>query len=177
MRFQPAKILVPTDFTAHSRAAADAAAVLARTFRGSLQLLHVVPLSDYIGYIGDAEDPRFNTGELQDAVREQVAIEGRKELARLADEGVPVEFNTIEGPPAAEICEFAVRNWMELIVIGTHGRTGVKRLLIGSVAENVVRHAKIPVLTIHLSDGPGAPAVERAKAGRADGSRRAPALR
>jgi nucleotide-binding universal stress UspA family protein len=79
---------------------------------------------------------------------------GREELKRLladvvpADAAVPSEHRLLVGPPAETIVEVAEREGAELIVMGTHGRTGLARLLMGSVAEEVVRKAKCPVLTV-----------------------------
>lgn len=63
-------------------------------------------------------------------------------------EGVNVESVLLEGHPADELTRYAEENEMDIIVMGTLGRTGINRLLLGSVAENVVRHSKVPVMVI-----------------------------
>ncbi|HET8689549.1 MAG TPA: universal stress protein, partial [Methanosarcina sp.] len=68
------------------------------------------------------------------------------ETAKAAD--VEVESVILEGHPAEKIVEFAEQNGIEIIVMGTLGRTGLDRFLLGSVAENVVRHSKTPVLVV-----------------------------
>ncbi|PSP63029.1 stress response protein [Halobacteriales archaeon QH_7_66_37] len=76
----------------------------------------------------------------------QVALNEVEQLAR----DVPVEVTRIEGSPAREIVSYAEDNDVDVIVMGTHGRSGVDRLLLGSVAERVVRSSSVPVLTIRV---------------------------
>src|SRR4051812_17903213 len=146
--FHPTRILVATDFSPHARAAADAAATLGRCFGGHLTLLHVVPLSSYVEYSAGMEGLTYNAAQFQEAVRSGVQREAAAEVARLREDGVNVELVTRDGPPAHEICAYAQDRGFDLIVVGSHGRTGLKRFLLGSVAESVVRHAHAPVLTI-----------------------------
>lgn len=151
MAFHPKKILVATDFSPFARAAADAGMALAKLFGAQVTLVHVVPLSTYVEYAGGVEGSAFNAAEFQAAVREGVRREAKAELDRLRGTGAPVEFASLDGPAAPEICNYAADNAFDLIVVGSHGRTGLKRFLLGSVAENVVRHAAVPVLTVRGS--------------------------
>ncbi len=132
-------ILCPTDFSDSSEAAFRLAADLARCHRCRLVLLHVleVPASAYLG------------GVLVPDPAEQ-ADEARARLERLQPDGpaVEVERRLVEGQPAEEIVQAATETGCDLIVLGTHGRTGVGRLLLGSVAEQVLRNAPCPVLTV-----------------------------
>jgi nucleotide-binding universal stress UspA family protein len=68
---------------------------------------------------------------------------------------VPVETAIIEGSPSAEIVRYAEREACDLVVMGTHGRGGIDRLLLGSVAEKVVRGSNVPVLTVRVDDDGG----------------------
>jgi nucleotide-binding universal stress UspA family protein len=142
-------ILHPTDFSEHSGSALQMACALARDYRARLIVLHVT-VQPTIVY-GEGVVP-------PDPV--QVVEEARAYLDRLAiPQGIPVERRLAEGDPPAEILHVAADSGADLIVMGTHGRTGLERLLMGSVAERVVRKAPCPVLTVrtpfveHVSGG------------------------
>ncbi|HEU4581401.1 MAG TPA: universal stress protein [Polyangiaceae bacterium] len=143
------KILVPVDFSVHSSFALRTAADLARRFNGSITILHVHdPL------------PYALPGDLQPISKEQhgqLRAEIEKELAALrvrAETGGASSVETLvtEGPPAEEIVRCAERGAFDLIVIGTHGRRGFQRMLLGSVAERVTRLAACPVLSIRAPE-------------------------
>jgi len=141
-------ILVPTDFSEASQLAIDATSVLARKLGTKVTLVHVHDPSGLRSPAQIAYSP-----QRQKSVEEQVVKACRASLASARDEGlkdVPdVETALIEDPsPARAICDHAEKVGADLIVISTHGRTGLKSLLIGSVAERVVRHAQMPVLTL-----------------------------
>lgn len=132
------KILFATDFSPSSEAALAMAVSLARESNATLMLVHV------------QEPPMaFGGGETYVGPLETVE-ELSSMLANLVgkDAGIPVERRIVVGEPANEIVELAEENDVDLIVIGSHGRTGVARLLMGSVAEAVVRRAKCAVLTV-----------------------------
>ena len=148
MSFQPKKILVATDFSSYARSAADAAISLAKLYGAQVTLMHVVPLSTYVEFAGGVEGSTFNAAEFQNAVREGVAKEAKAEVKRLQELGCTAEFVTADGPAAIEVCTYAADKKFDLVIVGSHGRTGVKRLLLGSVAEVIVRHAQMPVLTV-----------------------------
>lgn len=139
------KILVPLDFSASSEPALGVARDLARAFAGTLILLHVrEPLSE-----SDGQRPR----ELPDTDSDfDLRLEAIKlDLER--EGGVTVLTRCLSGPAAAVIIELAEREGADLIVMGTHGRTGLRHLIMGSVAERVVRRAACPVLTLKLGSG------------------------
>jgi nucleotide-binding universal stress UspA family protein len=141
--FQPRHILVPTDFSDHSNYALQVAIDLARQHGATLTLLHVAETlgPEYLTY-GEA------VSQLQpDSYRQRLMDELRRTLLPPAA-GVPVEYLLAEGEPAVEIGRAARDHSCDLIVLGSHGRTGVRRLLMGSVAEHVVRYAACPVLTV-----------------------------
>ncbi|MBS2028129.1 MAG: universal stress protein [Deltaproteobacteria bacterium] len=145
MPFIVKRILVATDFSEPSRRAADAAVDLARSLGAGLVLVHVTPLVDYVDYDGNLA--HLHEGKtFQDAVRKAAQEAGAAELARLKAAGANATFVTLDGPPTETLCTYAEQNGVDLIVVGTHGRTGIQRLVMGSVAETVVRHARVPVL-------------------------------
>jgi universal stress protein A len=140
-------ILVATDFSSSSQTALIYGRALARQFGGRLHVLHAVelPVSDGTGAIGyEGLTPELRTA-LEDAER------GRLDDLVSADDRATLQattaIRTLE-TPALAIGEYARREAIDLIVIGTHGRHGLTRLVMGSVAEQVVRTAPCPVLTV-----------------------------
>jgi nucleotide-binding universal stress UspA family protein len=137
------KILFATDFSDSSDAALSYASSIAAESGAQLYIVHV-------GYESPAylaEYGGFGTGP---DMTEKVARENRVLLNQLRPTvpNVNYQHHYLSGPPEHEILDFAEREHVDLIVIGSHGRTGISRLLMGSVAEAVVRRAKCPVLTV-----------------------------
>jgi nucleotide-binding universal stress UspA family protein len=99
------------------------------------------------------------------ATLESAAQEG---AARFAAAGIDASWSVLEGDPAATLIEAAERGSMDLVVVGTHGRTGLVRLVLGSVARNVLLHAHASVLVLHAPAAGGDPAEESAARGSAD---------
>lgn len=136
------KILFPTDFSAYGQEALGWATVLARDTGAMLIIAHV-------------EEPpmAYGGGEMYFPTEEGDREELRRALVKIVptDPKVRFEHKLLVGDPATAIVEAAEQESVDLIVIGTHGRTGLTRLLMGSVAENVVRKAKCPVLTVKHS--------------------------
>lgn len=132
-------ILHPTDFSERSENAFQLACALTRDYGARLVVLHVVappPLAYGEGL--PPPDPTILLREAKDSL-ERLEVPG-------AD--VRAERRLVEGDPAAEIRRVAQEIDASLIVLGTHGRTGLSRLLMGSVAEQVMREAACPVLTV-----------------------------
>lgn len=134
-------ILYPTDFSADAQPAFEVACALAVEGRGQLVVLHVErpPLATLGGTTGVPPLPNeYDRRRL------------REELQRIQPvrAGIAIEHRLEYGDPAAVILEVAQETGADLIVMGTHGRTGLRRLLMGSVAERVVRKASCPVLTV-----------------------------
>ncbi|MEJ2760340.1 MAG: universal stress protein [Gammaproteobacteria bacterium] len=139
------RILHPTDFSDNSNQALKYACSLATQFGAELHIIHVAqnpallssPANDYL--------PADYYDRLQRQVNEQ--------LASLPDEVLSftgsVTRNLCSGVPFVEIIRYAKENAIDMIVMGTHGYSGLKHLIIGSVAENVVRKSPCPVLTVH----------------------------
>ena len=139
------RILVPTDFSPSSDAALACARAVAKRFGASLHLLHVVNDPYRVLYSNDvyvAEVEGLRTDLVNEAIR---ALKERS--APSADEP-PATVDAIIGTPAASIVEYAEGRDIDLIVMGTHGRDGMSHVLMGSVAERVVRMAPCPVLTV-----------------------------
>lgn len=141
-------LLVPTDFSQASRLAVEAAAMLARELSAKVTLAHVYDPSGLqppatLGWT-ESQQTKLET-EVRRAIEKSFA-----DLEEAHFAGVEVADRVIlrDPSPAHAICAFAERTGADLIVIGTHGRTGLKHLLIGSVAERVVRLANCPVLTL-----------------------------
>lgn len=132
------KILFATDFSEASQAALEYAEMLARDNQAALLILHVQePIITYA------------MGETPLALdTEQPEVAKRLQGVVPHDPTVPFEHRLVVGSPADEIVQIADSEHVDLIVIGTHGRTGLSRLLMGSVAEVVVRRATCPVLTL-----------------------------
>lgn len=136
------RILVPVDFSDCSRKALDYAMSLARQFRSELLLLHVVQ-----PYVPVPELTAVDT----ELVLNRMMDAARKELARWRaslEEEVAVESQLRVGRPEVEIERTILERNIDLAVLSTHGRTGLKHALLGSTAERVVRHAKCPVLVV-----------------------------
>jgi nucleotide-binding universal stress UspA family protein len=138
-------ILAPTDFSEYSKQAVSSALELAKKFGAKLSILHVVELPPYPveGYV----PPSLTTTFMEDLERE-----ASQELAQLAPEaestGVEVARLVTVGSPYRKILDMAEADGVDLIVMATAGRTGFSRLVMGSIAERVVRTASCPVLTI-----------------------------
>jgi len=136
---QAKKILLPVDFSTAGEAALKMATMLARDGDGTIVILHV-------------EEPpmAYGGGELYYGLVEP----DRTELTRMlheikpTDPNVPVVYRLVTGDPATAVVQAAEEEGADFIVVGSHGRTGIGRLLMGSVAESIVRHAKCPVVTV-----------------------------
>lgn len=138
-------ILVPIDFSEHSRDALIHAKQFAASYRAHMHLLHVIETNAV---------PPFYVGLNITGFDSVADIKARTEkalqqlLAETAGPQVESTLHILEGYPAHDIVHFAEKNGMDYIVIATHGLTGFKHLLLGSVAEKVVRRAPCPVFTV-----------------------------
>jgi len=141
------RILVPTDFSPSADAALGCARRLAARLFGSIRLLHVVEHPGFDASYGS----ELSVPEIT-AVREQQVTHARTDLSSrsLVDDHsrVRITGDVLLGPSAAMIADYAGDNGFDLIVMGTRGRGGFARLLIGSVAESIIRTAPCPVLTV-----------------------------
>jgi len=144
-RAVPKKILVATDFSEASDEAVRHARELATALRASLYLLHVV--SSDLGP-GATELWGVDSDDLLERLEAKAKTELDQLCATLALDGVLPHAATRHGGEAVSINDYAREQEVDLIVIGTHGRGGVEHLLLGSVAEKVVRGAPCPVLVV-----------------------------
>jgi nucleotide-binding universal stress UspA family protein len=157
-RFKTKTILVPVDFSSCSREGLRYAITFANEFGAKIILLHVT----YLGYVYSCEGTAiYDIPGLQKAARKN-AERKMRELVRSVNFGA-VKFETAftDGSPVIDICGFAKDHNVDLIITSTHGFTGLKHVLIGSVAEQVVRHAPCSVLAV-----PSYPHVRAANLGR-----------
>ena len=139
------KILAPTDFSDPSHRALEAAIELSRHFSSELILVHVV---GSVPVIPTPASTTFNVPMYQ----QEILNDAKTSLDRLMEEKIPKPIRVrpliIQGEAAHEIVGTAEKEKADIIVISTHGRTGLDRLMFGSVAEKVVRLSPCPVLTI-----------------------------
>ena len=139
------RILHPTDFSDSSMPALQYASDFARRFNAELHLISVV---DARAFTGTSSEPEFFPADFMEEYIKGV----EKQLADLTFEGMNycrmIVRYTLAGTPFVEIIKYAGDNDIDMIIMGTHGRTGLGHLVIGSVAENVVRKAPCPVLTV-----------------------------
>jgi nucleotide-binding universal stress UspA family protein len=141
------KIMVATDGSELVKKAVDTAIEMSKLGPAKLYAVYVISMGDYYSSM-----PLSIDVEWIKAMEEHLRIEGEEAIAYVENEGraanVEVEPVILEGNPAGEIVDFAEEYDIELIVMGTHGKSGIQRFLIGSVAENVVRHSKKSVLVV-----------------------------
>lgn len=139
------RILCPVDFSETARAAMETAIELAARFDAELLLIHAYPIPGYTFPDGSAVASARMLQELADEAARH--LDEWRELAVKAG-AAKVSVDTAVGDPAGEIVRVAADRKVDLVVMGTHGRTGIEHALMGSIAERVVRRAKCPVLTV-----------------------------
>ena len=144
--FKLRKVLYPTDFSEASLEALKYAVSFARSSQAKLILMHVINEKIY------SEGLSLARVSAPEALGQEMAAEASRQLKMLipADErkGLNVEMVTLSGSPFAEIIRYAKENGVDMIVIGTAGRSGVEHMMFGSTAEKVVRKAHCPVLSV-----------------------------
>jgi universal stress protein A len=142
LQFKIGRILVPVDFSECAQTALRYALGLATQFEAELTLAHVV---EQIVYPGDWMYPPLALSDFATEKRDQV-LDKMKSLVK--DPEVNVRHVVRVGRAWQEVIELAKENKTDLIVLATHGYTGLKHVLLGSVAEKIIRHAPCPVLTV-----------------------------
>jgi len=145
MEFEIKKVLVPIDFSDYSKSSLKYAVNFAKNFNASLVLVYVVEPVIY--------PPDFSMGQIAiPAAGIEMDKRAKEELNKLAEKEIPSDLNVKKiiktGKPFVEIVETAAEEDVDLIIIATHGHTGVEHILFGSTAEKVVRKAPCPVLTL-----------------------------
>jgi nucleotide-binding universal stress UspA family protein len=138
-------ILAPTDFSEYSKQAVASALELAKTFGAKLTILHVIELPPYPveGYV-----PPSLSATFMDDLERQATTDLAQVVPEVENAGVEVVRVVAVGTPYRKIIDMAEAEQVDLIVMATAGRTGFSRLVMGSIAERVVRTASCPVLTI-----------------------------
>jgi nucleotide-binding universal stress UspA family protein len=142
------RILYATDFSSASRPALAMAIALARQNRAPLSIVHalpplVMPLGGDMAYISARTYDTIDQNARRYAQKHLTALAARAKKA-----GVRTTALLLDGTPHEQILRAARRTRADLVVIGTHGRTGLSKVLLGSVAERVIRFARCPVLTV-----------------------------
>jgi len=148
------RILVTTDFSEHSTAALDVASNLANETGARLFIMHVDEVAD----LSVPAIPPFEGGYLFQAPYGHKQRDVRERLEKIVPTVANVTFEHcyVTGLPIAQIVQLIEEKQIDLVVIGSHGRTGVSRLLLGSVAEGVIRSAACPVLVVKYNSAQAA---------------------
>jgi nucleotide-binding universal stress UspA family protein len=136
-------ILLPTDFSDTAEHAMQQAKGLASSFSATLHVLHVIP------------DPTWSVEGTGWALPDLIGTwdrEAQVRLQALESQDHPMQVHTRRGDPSVEISQYAGEHQIDLIVMGTHGHGPIQRMLLGSVAEKVIRTAPCPVLTVRLPE-------------------------
>jgi nucleotide-binding universal stress UspA family protein len=136
------RILCPVDFSDHSRQALHYAASIAKWYESAMTVMYVYPA---VAVAAAAGAPAF---PLTAADRERLLVSMRDFAAEGVGSGVPIDYRIAEGPVAPEILDVARALPADLVVMGTHGRSGFERLMVGSVTERILRKASCPVLSV-----------------------------
>jgi nucleotide-binding universal stress UspA family protein len=140
-------IVFATDFSPASKGALDKAIELARKEGAELIVAHVYEPPASLSHSGVADD--LIEAELENTIRRDVEKKMEPILATVRAAGVRVHGEVLAGHTAKRLGELAARTGAAMVVIGTHGRTGVRKLVMGSVASQVISTAPCPVLTVH----------------------------
>ena len=154
------RILVPTDFSENADYALQYALTFAREFGATLYVLHVVYFPAHTA-LQTLRLPADVTSQVLDGLAKDAKQSLKKLIKKTKEPEVVVHPVVRVGAEYSEITAFAEQEKIDLIVMGTHGRTGVAHAFLGSVAERVVRQAPCPVLTVKLRAGKGRKAVKR----------------
>lgn len=154
------KILCPLDFSKHCYDALDTARELAKEFKAELHLVHVVsPVPPTTmsqvggtGYNAPLGTGGFNVAQYQKQLNEAAEENLKKIIEDKIKKKIKVKHAVREGDAADEIDDYAEKEGMDMIVISTHGRTGLERMFLGSVTEKVIRHTEVPVLCLRAKE-------------------------
>jgi len=139
------RILVPFDFSKYSEKAFAWALAMAEQWGARLRLLHVVPLPTYPPNVLGVH---FNVADVEASLQTDAEARIQEVVSRAGQPAVPIDTQVIRGEPFTDICRVAEQEKIDLIIMGSQGRTGLSHVLLGSVAERVVRYAPCPVLVV-----------------------------
>ncbi len=142
------KIICALDLSEHSKTVAEYACMLAKAMNATIVAVYAAPtLTQYTGFHVPPNTIDSFVGEIVSGAEKAMA-----QFVSENFEGVETKAEVVVGYAAEEILEIAAKEEADLIVMGTHGRKGIDRILFGSVAERVVKNSHLPVLTIRPSD-------------------------
>jgi nucleotide-binding universal stress UspA family protein len=147
------RILAPTDFSLGAKRALLWAVTLNTAFHAELIVLHVVDL-DALAYLNLGGDPALGGAPqpVSAEMLERLRADAEQALARFTESFPGIHPMLREGSPREAILQVAEEVGTDLIVMGTHGRSGLARVAFGSVADHIIRHSKVPVLTVREGD-------------------------
>jgi nucleotide-binding universal stress UspA family protein len=144
------KIMIATDGSACSRLAADKGIEFARLSGGTVYAVHVLTNA----YLSAMDGESYSSMGMNpwESLKEEFQKKGQEAIDYIKDrgemKGVNVESVLLEGNPSEELIRYAEEKNMDIVIMGTLGKTGVDRLLLGSVTGNLVRHSKVPVMVV-----------------------------
>ena len=141
------KVLFCTDFSENADHAFDYAFGIAKRDSSLLYILHILAENPYKAY-ADVMITGEDLEKLQKAIEEDLDNKFRDHYVKKIEDGIKFEIVTISGREDEEILKFAKKENVDIIVMGTHGRTGIEHVFFGSVAEKVLRHSPFPVFVI-----------------------------
>jgi len=141
------RILFCTDFSENADYAFEFAFGIAKRDEGLLYILHVIPQNPNQA-VTEAHITEENLEKIQKAIEENLDNNYKEHYVKKIEDGVRFEIVTKSGREDEEIIKFAKQEKVDLVVMGTHGRTGIEHVFFGSVAEKVLRHSPFPVLII-----------------------------
>ncbi|MCX2819123.1 universal stress protein [Haladaptatus sp. F3-133] len=147
-------ILVPTDGSETAEVAVEHAVEMAKRYEATLHTLYVVDIDAVNFSLGTEQLDRLKSGGLDemDDVKEGAEEATGRVADRASEEGVDVVEEVRAGTPHDTIVKYAENNGIDVIVMGSHGRGGVKRALLGSVAERVLRTTHLPVFVVDVEE-------------------------
>jgi nucleotide-binding universal stress UspA family protein len=144
------KILLPLDQSETAEAALPHAAAIARAFESELILLSVVEPITILpepGVVG----PVLSVSVDMEAEAKSAKAYLSKQAEKLRQQGIKVRTAVVEGTPSGQVCQYVQEKGIDLIVMTTHGRSGISKFVYGSVAEHILHNAKIPVLLVRAN--------------------------
>ena len=147
------RILMPVDYSDASREAVKYACYLASKLGARLDVVHVWDRPAYVSDTVVVAQPGGKPKSLADMIRENAESEMKEFLQGCqVPAGVELTSHLESGEPASTILKVAEQQGVDMVIVGTHGRTGVRHLLLGSIAEKLVRLSPVPVLTVPPPD-------------------------
>ena len=148
------RIMIPIDYSENSKAALAYGAELAVTFGASLDIVHVWDRPTYVTDAVMVQRPGEAHKPIGELIRENAQKDTNEFISSVTlPSGVPSQTRLLSGEPASTLVAELKKGEHDLVVLSTHGRTGFAHLLLGSIAEKVVRLSPVPVLTVPLGRG------------------------